>query len=143
MLTKNKTKIGFLSILVLSSSFFSTSYAQRSVTKLVTKPAISKTVVINDPNGSRPTFQQGAQQTAPIGPKFSTCATDVLMQNYITENHLEAVYAQEQVNRQNTSSIQDYDRAVKIVPVVFHVVYPNTTTGTTMNTKISTAVINT
>lgn len=100
---------------------------------------ISKTVNIINPQNSN----QNSDQEAPHGSNLHSCATDVLMQKYIAENHLEAVYAQEKLNKQNTSPVAENSRTIKTIPVVFHVVYnPNISASAQMNTKITSTVIN-
>lgn len=70
------------------------------------------------------------------------CGTGELMQRYIAENQLQAVYAQEKLNKQNTPAEQDNSRTIKTIPVVFHVVYnPNIQASADANTVITAAVI--
>lgn len=70
------------------------------------------------------------------------CATDRLMQEYITENHLEAVYAQEKQVKQNISALATNDRTIKTIPVVFHIVYnPNKQSSVQMNNLITPTII--
>src|SRR6202007_328608 len=71
---------------------------------------------------------------------FSKCQTDRLMDKYISDNHLEAVYAHEQQIRQNTTGDEYKTNVIRTIPVVFHIVYNATTP--TVNTKITNTVVN-
>ena len=135
-----KIKIGFLSAALLYGSFFLNSFAQQpNMRPIKVGAALSKRISSTNSQISN----QSPGQNGPASTTFKTCATDDLMQKYITDNHLEAVYAHEKLNKQNTSSVPDNSRTVKIVPVVFHVVYnPNIAASAQANTKITTAVIN-
>lgn len=140
MRNNTKIRLGFLSMLLLYCNLFVSSYAQQSVVKPIKigVPVSKKISKINPPSVAN-------QISLPINPgnmPAKQCGTDNLMQKYIADNHLEAVYAQEKIRKQNTSAIADNSRTVKTVPVVFHVVYnPNISASAQMNTKITAAVI--
>ncbi len=136
----NKFKTAILSIILLCTAMFSNSVAQQLKMNPISKGTpISKRVSSKVSLGA----SQSSVQTGSTQSNLKSCATDVLMQKYITDNHLEAVYAQEKLNKQNTSSIPDNNKTIKTIPVVFHVVYnPNIPASAQVNTKISTAVIN-
>jgi len=140
MRNNNKIKIGFLSLGLLCGGIFSSSFAQQSRMKPVTNGGtVSKSVNNINP----PASNQNTTQNVSYNSNSKHCATDDLMQKYITDNHLEAVYAQEKLNKQNTSSAPDNSRSIKTVPVVFHIVYnPNISASAQMNTKITSTVIN-
>lgn len=134
---RNKTKLSCLSAALLSSCLIFNSFAQQSGMKPITNGApISKIKVNTKSSGSN-------QSTVQNNSNSTHCASDDLMKKYIAENHLEAIYAQEKLNKQNTSSATDNDRTIKTVPVVFHIVYnPNISASAQMNTKLTTTVIN-
>lgn len=137
---KNIIKISCLSTALFYGCLFSNSFAQQVGIKPITQGGtIGKKVSTIKTSG----LNQNAVQNDLNSSNFKSCATDDLMKKYIIENNLEAVYAQEKLNKQNTSSALNNSRTVKTVPVVFHVVYnPNITASAQMNTKITTAVIN-
>lgn len=136
---RNNIKIVFLSLTFFYTGLFSDCLAQQSKMKPVPNgTSVSKRVPGNNSSGSN---RNAVKNNADI-PNFNYCASDVLMQKYITDNHLEAIYAQEKLNKLNTSATPDNERTIKTVPVVFHIVYnPNISASAQMNTKISQAVI--
>ncbi len=136
----NKIKTGFLSAALLCGILFSNGFAQQLRLKPIKKSAsISKRISTT----ISPTVNQSSATKVSGIPNSKHCASDELMKKYIAENHLEALYAQEKINKQNTSAVPDNDRTIKTIPVVFHVVYnPNIAASLAMNTKISTTVIN-
>ncbi|MES2593102.1 MAG: M43 family zinc metalloprotease [Bacteroidota bacterium] len=133
---KSKLKRSFFYLTVLCFTF-SISMAQQSGIKPV---KTGRTVSKKGNNAPASINNQGIGNTTPTN--FKSCATDNLMKKYIVENHLEAVYEQEKLNKQNISSEIDNDRTVKIIPVVFHVVYnPNITASAQANAAITQTVI--
>lgn len=136
---RNKINIRFLSLALVYCGLFSNNFAQQStITPITIGAPISK----KGSNTNASLAYQGSMQDASQSANFKYCASDILMQKYITDNHLEAIYAQEKLNKKNTSSTPDNNRTIKTVPVVVHVVYnPNITASAQMNTKITQTVV--
>lgn len=134
---KCKLKMHFLYLILLCCSLFSISMAQQPGIKPVKiGGSVSKKIAIAPTSINN----QGIGNTTTTN--FKSCASGDLMKKYITENHLEAVYAQEKLNKQNISGETDNERTVKTIPVVFHVVYnPNIPASAQMNTRITQTVI--
>lgn len=130
----------FFSAMLVCGTFSTTMEAQHvsgspQTLNVPLKPNKTQTTVVNNPQQPDPQSPLPNATTLP-------CATDRLMQQYITENHLEAVYAHEEQVKQDISALANNDRTIKTIPVVFHIVYnPNKPASAQMNNLITPTII--